>query len=153
MFLKNVLKKIAIAKRIYTLVQDTWRKDPRYMFFSVAVARRKASRERTNLVLPKIAAAHRSAGNFEITTVENVLAIPLREGKERDYSGGLISQASGDLVEEAIHIRSNNQAAVFAQELPVKTLSTIRLSSLPEIKSVVMFGGLLYQHFGHFLLE
>ena len=151
--MKKELKNITIANRISALVQSIRKKDPQFIFFSVDTARKRASREQADRVLSRITDAYRTAGTSEIVTVENILVLPLSPGKERDYSGGLVRQATDDLIEEAIHIRSKSQTAVFAQELPLSVLKNIHLPSIPEINAVVMFGGILFADFGRFLLE
>lgn len=153
MYLKNALKKYPVLKRVYRLLHDLSKKDPRYFFFSVNTARKRACTLETNMVFPRVAETRRTLGASEITMLENLVAIPLRDGKSRDYSGGLISLATGDLVEEAIHIRQLNKSAVLSQEISFPAVQELHCDSLPEIKSLVIYGGLLFEHFGHFLLE
>jgi hypothetical protein len=94
-----------------------------------------------------------------ISIHKNLISYPL--SKERydqgEYLGGLINSNTYELVKEAIHSGSQLYGGEhLCQKLPsFEIQSDIKkdLSQVPEIEAIVLFGGILFNHFGHFLLE
>ncbi|MEO6932879.1 MAG: glycosyltransferase 61 family protein [Chitinophagaceae bacterium] len=152
--MQEYLRKIKGLKKAVQFSRHFVRKDPAFYFFSVAIARKRASIQTapSKKILP-LNEAHKCAGESEMALRENLVAIPLRHGKTRDYSGGLITQVSLELVHEAIHMRNFRNQVLYSQELPVEKVENLQVGKLQELNALVMFGGLLYEHFGHFLLE
>lgn len=82
-----------------------------------------------------------------LTVCKDVISYPIIMGKEKWYAGGLIDSKTNLLIPEAIHFREDG----LSQELPVTDV--LIGGDLPEIDAVMVYGGILYNHFGHFLLE
>ena len=84
----------------------------------------------------------------EISLHKEVISYPLCKGESTKYSGGLISSNDYQLIDEAI-LRASNIAR---QELPMVNKNDIeKLSYLS--KGTLLYGGILYNHFGHFIIE
>lgn len=154
MGVKKYLSQFKTLKKAVEFSRHFVKKDPSFYFFSPALARRRAIKtEAAPANPPSLKDVLKCAGGCEMILRENLLAVPLRHGEQMDYSGGLISQVSLTLVDEAVHIRSDGKQLIFCQELPTQKLEQMDVKALPEITALVMYAGLLYQHFGHFLLE
>lgn len=83
-----------------------------------------------------------------LTFHQDVIVYPLGPGKHLDFSGGLVDSKSRQLVREAIHAR-----VVLCQECPTSDDLQVLDADIPEIGHLVLFGGILFNNFGHFLLE
>jgi Glycosyltransferase 61 len=80
----------------------------------------------------------------------DVVSYPVSVTKgEYDFSGGLIDSKTSKLIDEAILIRYDKRS----QEMPPWKANKQELQQLPVIEEVVFFGGILFDNFGHFLLE
>jgi hypothetical protein len=90
-----------------------------------------------------------------ISLYRDLISYPLNNKKydEREYQGGLVEIKSQALVKEAIHLGSQK----FGDESLCQRLPDIELqkdlSKVPKIETPVLYGGILFNHFGHFLLE
>jgi hypothetical protein len=90
-----------------------------------------------------------------ISIRRDLISYPLNNKKydECEYQGGLIEIKSQALVKEAIHLGSQK----FGDESLCQRLPDIELqkdlSKVPKIENIVLYGGILFNHFGHFLLE
>ena len=89
----------------------------------------------------KLIAPHKAIG---LVLKEEVISIPLTRGKDKEYYGGLVDSKTGKLIDEAIHFDGDN-----SQEFPEQ--KDIRTDI--QINHVLFFGGILYDHFGHVLLD
>lgn len=77
----------------------------------------------------------------------NVLSIPLKVCQAGyDFEGGLTDSATGKLIDEAIIIRHGK----LQQILPVKTEA---IEVISTVNNTIFYGGILFDNFGHFLLE
>ncbi|MGY1831672.1 glycosyltransferase 61 family protein [Geodermatophilus sp. SYSU D01180] len=79
----------------------------------------------------------------------DVISVPLTAGRDRDLRGGLVHGDSHRLIDPAV-LRSGSE---WRQEEPVDELLTMDLERMRELKVPVLYGGVLFTHFGHFLLE
>jgi hypothetical protein len=89
----------------------------------------------------------------KISIHEEVILYPLVQKKNDQlmgefYSGGLIDSRSHKLIESAIHYNGVS----YCQELP-NSYKKGFIQDCLEIKNTVLFGGIIYNHFGHFLAE
>lgn len=152
------LKKVKQLRYIAKLIRNTpefflqfLKRNPNFFFYSPKVAFAKASRKYS---IP-------DKSQIKITEIENnsvqglslyrdVISYPLTQGKEKDYLGGLINTKTNTLIDEAIHF---GYMKVFCQEPPNLKSSELTSTNIPEIEHTVLFGGIFYNNFGHFLLE
>lgn len=90
-----------------------------------------------------------SAG-AEIKLFENLISYPVENATSGyDFQGGLIDSKTCNLVKEAVLIRHNQ----YSQHMPAWNYNNIELAKLPEIDGTFLYGGILLNNFGHFLLE
>ena len=90
----------------------------------------------------------------EILIYEEVLSYPLARSLVQDteytkYSGGLINTKTYQLIAEAVHTDEGN----YCQELPTFNFHELAHKKISELKYPLLFGGILFNNFGHFLLE
>lgn len=85
----------------------------------------------------------------DLLICNQAISIPLTKGKEKDSVGGLIDRASLQMIEEAIHFTAGKAT----QELPCFENDKVFTEQLPKIEKLTIFGGILFNHFGHFLVE
>lgn len=83
-----------------------------------------------------------------LSVYKDVISYPLDVGKEKNHSGGLIDSSTNQLIKEAIHFNGE-----LCQELPDLDDNFFTKTDLPEIQNPVLFGGIMYNNYGHFLLE
>ncbi|MEJ7769905.1 MAG: glycosyltransferase 61 family protein [Chitinophagaceae bacterium] len=125
------------------------RRKPRYYFFKPRIAVIKggsmASSDQRNREEIASIQEKLTHGLFVYT---DVLSYPLGDAKENVHSGGLIDTKTNELIPEAIHFNG-----AYCQELPPFYEKAFQNPHLPEIQNLVLFGGILYNNFGHFLLE
>jgi len=145
--LKYIVRKFRYAQAIAERLN---KRKTEFLFFSPEVAYRRAkrasSKSTTGHSLDKIEAYVRDG----LSCHKNVLSYPLIEGKVKDYAGGLIDSKTCTLIPEAIHL---NYRKTLSQELPTENASDLLNSNLIEIIHPVLFGGIFWNNFGHFLLE
>jgi hypothetical protein len=89
-----------------------------------------------------------SGNHSDMTILYDVIATPLKKGQTTQFSGGLINNKTFTLVNEAIH--SNGLPCQELQEVDVNELSDPRI---PVIEHPVLYGGIMFNNFGHFLFE
>jgi hypothetical protein len=90
--------------------------------------------------------------NREIEICENPVSYPVKlaEVPGYDFQGGLINSSTLQLVEQAILIRHNKDAQAPSQlNLDNSSIS----AGLSKKSGAFFFGGILFNNFGHFLLE
>ncbi|MGA7933642.1 MAG: hypothetical protein WCA35_08850 [Kovacikia sp.] len=87
--------------------------------------------------------------NSDVSIYKEIIAIPLEKGKEKDFSGGLVDSRHLQLVEKAIHRHSSNSI----QELSYVGSGDDFGKKILRVEKYVFFGGILFNHFGHFLVE
>jgi hypothetical protein len=75
---------------------------------------------------------------------EDLISIPLIKGKKKEYYGGLVDCKTGKLIDEAIHF-DGDSSQEFSEQKDIRTET--------QVNQVVFFGGILYDHFGHVLLD
>jgi Glycosyltransferase 61 len=86
----------------------------------------------------------------EITICENLICTPLVNATTGyDFEGGLIDSKTLQLVQETILIRHNK----LSQEMPPINCSPIQIDNLPKLTGTFFLGGVMFNNFGHFLLE
>lgn len=84
-----------------------------------------------------------------ITVHRDVTAWTLKPGKEKPFAGGLIAHGDSCLLEQAVHWRNGS----LVQEPPDCCPDELYRRDIPRIDHPVLFGGILLDHFGHFLVE
>lgn len=89
----------------------------------------------------------------KISIHKEVISYPLMQKRNNQsmgefFSGGLIDSRSHKLIASAIHYNGVS----YCQELPNSYKKDFIQDCLP-IKHTILFGGILYNHFGHFLAE
>ena len=146
--LRYVVRKF---KYIRTLAGRLKKRKPEHLFFSPEVAYQRAKRASS-----APGTGQSSPGNIEQYLTEglsyhkDVLSYPLTEGKTKDYAGGLINKQSFTLIDEAIHL---NYRKRLSQELPEVKAADLTNINFTELTQTVLFGGIFWNNFGHFLLE
>lgn len=145
--LRFIVRKIRYAR---TLAGRLNKREPEFLFFSPEVAyqraRRTSSASTTGKSSDKISKYVRDGLSYH----KNVLSFPLIQGKVKDYAGGLIDVKTFTLIPEAIYY---NYRKSLSQELPDVNAETFIHTPFPEIKQPVVFSGIFWNNFGHFLLE
>jgi capsular polysaccharide biosynthesis protein len=102
-----------------------------------------------NKQIPNIEAVVKDCGE-QIMICENPICYPLANAAAGyDFEGGLIDGKTLQLVEEAVLIRHNK----LSQVMPECNYKNIEIDKLPKITGTFFFGGVLFNNFGHFLLE
>ncbi|KQC06103.1 MAG: hypothetical protein APR62_08380 [Smithella sp. SDB] len=91
---------------------------------------------------------------YSISVHENVIAYPLvsapRNNRPGSYFfGGLANNQTQTLLDEANHYNG----AAYAQSLPITYIKKWPLQNCLEINEPVLYGGLMFNHFGHFVVE
>lgn len=143
-------------KKTVKLVQRFIKREPNLFFHSPTTAFNAAlaesySHNKINNNSKKIATyigidKHLMEG---ISIFEEVISFPLQKGKEKDYYGGLINSITRELISEAIL----DASGVPYQEFLAFENQDIFSKEIPTIEQPILFGGILFNHFGHFLLE
>ncbi|HEV8083821.1 MAG TPA: hypothetical protein VGP55_11490 [Chitinophagaceae bacterium] len=81
---------------------------------------------------------------------ENPISYPVKTAQvEYDFQGGLIDSKTLQFVKEAVLMRHNK----ISQAMPEWNYNSLEISRLPKIKDTFLFGGILLNNFGQFLLE
>lgn len=145
--LRNVVRKIRYAR---ILAGRLNKRNPELLFFSPEVAYRRARRTSFKGATGNSAYEIKAYVREGLSYHKNVLSFPLIEGKVKDYAGGLIDSKTHTLIPEAIYL---NYRKTLSQELPDVNASDLLNANLIEITHPVLFGGLFWNNFGHFLLE
>lgn len=83
-----------------------------------------------------------------MTVHHDVISVPLTAGRDREFRGGLVDGCSRALIESAV-LRSGSE---WRQEEPVEE-GALDVRDLPILDVEVLYGGVLLNHFGHFMLE
>jgi hypothetical protein len=117
----------------------------RFFFFTSEIALRKATsgvnyQSDSNSGL-RLIEKDQSAG---LVIKSDVISIPLVAGSEKEFCGGLLDSQTGSLITEAVHLMGEP-----CQEIPKDKNFNVET----EINHTVFFGGILYDNFGHVLLE
>jgi Glycosyltransferase 61 len=106
---------------------------------------RKFNNQKENHEIERIV----SSKSGDITMYENLISYPVQnEGVEFDFKGGLIDSKTLELVAEAVLIRHNKPSQV----KPDFNYSS-DINTLPKTNATFLYGGVLFNNFGHFLLE
>lgn len=84
-----------------------------------------------------------------ITAHSDVLSYPIKTGTGIEYTGGLINRSTFEMIKPAIHIGNAGQ---FTQRVP-DISEVVPNGELIIIEHPVLYGGILFHHFGHFLIE
>ncbi|MBW4054705.1 MAG: glycosyltransferase family 61 protein [Proteobacteria bacterium] len=97
-------------------------------------------------------------GNVRLTSGipiwKNVIAYPLIQTRRENhlgeyFYGGLAESATRTLIQESIHYNG----VAYCQSLPPSYIDKYSLDACPEIRQPVLYGGILYNHFAHFVCE
>ena len=145
-----------VARSIYEFLRRILKRRFSMIFFSPAralkAACRKPARQNTLTALNATGGDIRKAE--EISVHENVIACPLTAATGENepgilYFGGLVNPNTQTLIREAIHCRGT----VCSQSLPATWAEKQIPVNCPEIGQPVLYGGILFNHFGHFILE
>ena len=85
-----------------------------------------------------------------ISIYENIISVPLEKIEDSNfYYGGLINEKY-KLIKEAIHFDAGHSIQKLSTSFDTQKIFN---QSIPEIEDAVVFGGILFNHFGHFLLD
>lgn len=88
--------------------------------------------------------------NTDVVIRHDVIAYPVSDAKSGyDFEGGLMDCKTIQLIEEAILIRHNKPS----QEIPSWNYNAADTNKLPGNDSTFLYGGIIFNNFGHFLLE
>lgn len=145
-----------ILRRIYEFLRRILKRRFRMIFFSpdraLKAACRKPASQNTIVVFKSAGQDVRLAK--EISIYENVISYPLTQTtSETDpgihYFGGLANPETQTLIREAIHC----YGAAYSQSLPTTSVEKYSPDNCLEIRQPVLYGGILFNHFGHFILE
>ena len=144
--LVEILKRIRPLKNTAKFFLQFFKRKPVFFFHTPNAAFAKATRkpEHNNNGQLKM----EIYGVNEIMLYKNAISYPLTHGKKKTHSGGLLNSETYSLIPEAIHYNGD-----FCQEQPMENIREISRSDIPQIEHVVLYGGILYNNFGHFLLE
>ena len=86
----------------------------------------------------------------ELSVFINPISIPLTSGAvDVDFFGGLVDRNTNELIKEAVLLRYGK----LCQRLPDDSSLLAAPSSVAKHSGVFLFGGVLLDNFGHFLLE
>jgi hypothetical protein len=88
-------------------------------------------------------------GDAAVRVHEDVVAWPLGPGRDVEFSGGLLDGRTHRLVPDAVQ----HDADGGYQEQPAGVEDLVASRPLPRVRQDVLYGGILYNHFGHFLFE
>lgn len=145
-----------ILKNIRELLRRMLKRRFRMIFFSPDRAFTAACRKPASQKSLQAAAATKHDVRLakEISVHENVMAFPLTEATGDhepgiDYFGGLADPKTKMLIPEAIH----RHGEVCRQSLPATYVENYIPVGCPEIRHPVLYGGILFNHFGHFIVE
>lgn len=145
-----------ILTKIRELLRRMLKRRLRMIFFSpdraFAAACRKPARRNTQAALNEISRDVQTSNSISI--YENVMAYPLTETISENepglhYFGGLAHPETQTLIPEA----NQRRGEVCRQSLPAAYVESYIPVGCPEIRQPVLYGGILYNHFGHFIVE
>ncbi len=128
------------------------RRRPRgQLFWSPAAALRRSSLPAATARLEAVRS--RVAAEDELAVHQNVTCYPLSAtsvpDRLGDYFQGGLAYRRGDLIPQAVHYNG----VAFSQSLPTSYVERLRSAGRVEVRQPVLFGGILFNHFGHFLAE
>src|SRR5262249_23029959 len=110
-----------------------------YLFKSTKTANRKTIKE-----------INSAANCKELSVFTKPISIPLTSGAvDIDFFGGLVDGNTNELIKEAVLLRYGK----LCQRLPDDRSLLAGATSLTEHSGIFLFGGVLLDNFGHFLLE
>jgi hypothetical protein len=145
-----------VLRRIDEVLRRILKRRFGLIFFSPAKALKAACRKPAgqNTLAVLITTAQYVRLAKEISIHENVVSYPLTEAiSESDpgihYFGGLANPATQKLIREAIHCRG----VAGTQALPMSSIEKYSPDKGLEIRQPVLYGGILFNHFGHFIVE
>lgn len=93
---------------------------------------------------------HLSKKDTKIEIHQEVIAYPLQELNYHNYVGGLIDSKTNKLIKIAIFRNNKNEPC---QHLSISNPQKKLSKDFPTIHNICLYGGILYNHFGHFLVE
>lgn len=146
---------VRVVKTIYEFLRRILKRRFMMIFVSPAGALKAACRKPASQnTLAAINAGRAVRTPKEISIHENVIACPLTEAVSEHepglhYFGGLADPETKTLIQEAIHRRGADDM----QSLPEAGLGEAISVHQPEIRQPVLYGGILFNHFGHFIVE
>lgn len=145
---KNFAKQLKNTANFFLRFRE---RKPELIFHSPLVALAKASRKHPVGDKSQIKLTEIESNIIQgLSIYKDVVSYPLTPGKEMDYAGGLINNQTFTLIDEARHYNWNG---IFSQEMPALKREDLLITDIPEIQQTVLFGGILFNNFGHFLLE
>ncbi len=91
-----------------------------------------------------------ASNDAEVVIYENPVSYPVETAQvDYNFQGGLIDSKTLQLIKEATLLRHNR----ICQAMPEWNYDSLEISRLPKIEGTFLFGGILLNNFGHFLLE
>ncbi|MEO6646916.1 MAG: glycosyltransferase 61 family protein [Chitinophagaceae bacterium] len=141
-------KKLKKAGKFFVDIQ---KRSPTFFFHSpdIAIANARQPFIPDDIINEKIKALENNLVEG-LSIYKDVISYPVTTGREREFAGGLVDNKTHKLLEEGIHLGDKGQ---LTQELPGPDDVLIPGADPPEIRQMVLFGGIVFNHFGHFLLE
>lgn len=115
-----------------------------FIFFSQEKTFRKLVVSESQLddgYIESVLVSCKSAG---LLVKEDLISVPLSKGHIKEYHGGLVDRNTGLLINEAIH---------YDGELSQEFHPRNDIKPENHVNHLLFFGGILYDHFGHVLLD
>ena len=94
--------------------------------------------------------SHLSNKDIEIEIYEKIIVYPLQELTYHNYVGGLINSKSNRLIKTAVF--RDNEGKI-CQHIHNFNAQEVLSKDFLKIQDTCLYGGFLYNHFGHFLVE
>jgi hypothetical protein len=145
-----------VLKWLNELLRRCSRRRPSLVFFSTAQAFKTACS--TPSSQSTLVRSQRTGGEFKFEDAgliyENAISYPLTQtnGDNRlgDYFlGGLVDPETQILIDEAIHYNG----VAYSQSITPNYVERYSLNNCLEIRQPVLYGGIMFSHFGHFVSE
>jgi len=157
-FLDQNIQLYSLCKRWLRVLYECLRRicTRRYglILFSPAKALQAACRKPAGQDTLAVSVGRDVGCHSETSTYENVISYPLvqasSENRLGDYFfGGLADATTRTLIHEAIHYNG----VAYSQSLPLSYIEQHPLDDCLEIRQPLLYGGILFNHFGHFVSE
>ncbi|WP_345434499.1 glycosyltransferase family 61 protein [Geodermatophilus obscurus] len=138
-----------LARRLARATARVSTQDPRHLLARPEVTLLRARVTGKLRVAGHVDAEMTKALDPRISVHHDVISIPLAPGRDRDLRGGLVDSGTLRLVDPAV-LRSGSE---WRQEDPVDERSALNRELQSERRVPVVYGGVLFSHFGHLMLE
>lgn len=134
-------RKIKVATIPARFLLRFLKREPSYIFFSppslYKILRKGLKSSVVNLPVVK-----------DVVLYENVISYPVTAGGDNEIFGGLLNSQDGSLIKEALLGDGGSR-----QEMPGLDFDKANLETVPVLKGTYLYAGMIFNNFGHFLLE